>query len=307
MKRSPWIVAVGILAIAIGLNGVLQGLASLASTVHQGIEHSNQGSVKGSGDDVAQNKESLSSINGKSRQESSQQYDPPLSDQAFELLGRLLADNNPWEAIRAVVYLLISGAYFLAGITLIFKSFGPRLFLWVMAVSVFWSLMQMLLYSQAEIQMLLAVFSVFAPSMAIDVTLAAIVWGVTRVPQKEDIRNADLTSSTDRGFSMAKAMNVWIPKITGISAAVFVFIFPFWLLGVPGVDNTYAQGWRMGLDVVMYYPVAWSLAFGVSWLLKKAAPPDRQRDLNIVVSLCMLLFFSLAVLRLSQAFRLIAA
>ncbi len=155
--------------------------------------------------------------------------------------------------------------------------------------------------------MLLMVAPVFAPSVVIDVILVAIVWAVTRMQTKEETKKEDLTSSSAEGSSMPTTVNRWIHKVTGVLAALFALIFPFWILGVPGVENTYAQGWRMGLDAIMYYPIAWVAVFGVSWLLKKIIPLDRQTALSVVVSLCFFIFFSIALVRLGQAFSLIAA
>lgn len=306
MKRSTWIIVVGVLATVIGLNGVLQGLISLASTVHQVMEQPEMVSEGAFDDGVPSNEESSAPGKEQPTHERSQQYDPPFSDQAFEILGRLLADNNSWAVVRTVVYLLIAGAYVVAGIVLIFKPSGPRIFFLVIAASIFWSLMQILFYSQAEMEMLLTAAMIFGPSVVIDVILGAIVWAVTRVQPLAETRNEDQVSLPAEGSRMALTMNVWIPKITGIFAALFALIFPFWILGVPGVENTYAQGWRMGLDVIMYYPIAWAIVFGVSWLLKKAIPLNRQTTLNGVVSLCLFIFFSMALVRLGQAFSLIA-
>ena len=306
MKRSVWIIVVGLLAIVIGGNGILQGLVSLASTVHQNMEPSKMESEGAFRDGIASGEEAFPHINEQSKQESSQEYDPSFSDQAFEVLGRVLADNNPWALIRTLGYLLIAGAFVIAGIVLIFKPYGPQVFFSVIGVSIFWSLMQILFYSQTEMEMLLIVAPVFGPSVVIDVILAAIVWAVTRAPQKEEIRQGENISSIDQGFSLATTVNVWVPKITGISAGLFALVFPFWMLGVPGVENTYAQGWRMGLDVIMYYPLAWVAVFGISWLLKKTISPDRQATLDVVVSFCLFIFFSIALLRLGQALSLIA-
>ncbi len=306
MKRSVWIVVVGLLAILIGGNGILQGLASLASTIHEVSEQSTMVREGKIGKGVASSEKSRPPVTEQPKDERSNQYDPPLSDQAFELLWRLLADHHQWDVVRTAFYLLLSVAYLIAGIALVFKSYGPRIFLGVVAASLFWSLMQILWYSQGEMEMLLIAAPVFGPSVVIDLLLAAIVWAVARGPLKEPTKHEDRTSSTDRGLSLASVMNVWIPKITGFSAALFGLIVPFWLLGVPGVENTYAQGWRMGLDVIMYYPFAWVTVFGISWLLKRALPLDRQAALNIGVSLCFLVFFSMALLRLGQAFQLIA-
>ncbi len=295
MKKSAWIVVVGLLAIVIGANGIVQGLVSLASTIHESMEQSNMTSEG-----------SLPHSQEPSNHENDQQYDQPIGDQAFELLARLTADNNPWATIRTVVYLLMAGAYLVAGLFLIFKPYGVRIFFWAMAASIFWSLLQILFYSHAEIEMLLMVAPVFGPSMVIDGILALIVWYATRVHPQEETRNEDRMSSTAGRFTMATTVNVWVPKITGISAALFALIFPFWILGVPGVENNYALGWRMGLDVIMYYPIAWVIVFGVAWLLKKFIPLDRQAALNAVASLCLFIFFSIALVRLGQAFSLIA-
>ncbi len=306
MKWSVWLMIIGFLAIVIGGNGILQGLVSLASTIHEVMEQptkvGQEESVKG----IDSSEESPPRVTTQMEDERAQPYDPPLSDQAFELLWRLSADNNPWELIRTIIYLLISVAYLVAGIALILKPYGPRLFFGVVAASLLWSLIQILWFSRAEMEMLLIVAPVFGPSVVIDVILAAIVWAVTRAPRKELAQNEDRPSSTARKLSLVTVMNVWVPKITGFSAALFGLIVPFWLLGVPGVENTYAQGWRMGLDVILYYPIAWVTVFGISWLLKKAMPLDRQAALNMGVSLCFLVFFSMALLRLGQALQLIA-
>ena len=306
MKRSTWIIVVGVLAILIGINGMVQGLASLASTIHQAIEQSEVISGREVTDPAESSEETFSHRSAQSLHESSQKYDPPVSDQAFEVLGRLLADNNPWGTFRSVVYLLIAGAYLIAGIVLIFKPYGSRIFLRVMAASISWSLMQMVFYSHAEMEMLFVVAPVFGPSVVIDVILAVIVWAATRVQPLKETGNEDRSRSMDRGFRMDRLMNVLVPKITGISAGIFALIFPFWILGVPGVNNTFAQGWRMGLDVLMYYPIAWVTVFGISWLLKTVIPLDRQAVLNALVSICLFVFFSIALLRIGQALRLIA-
>ncbi len=305
MKRSAWIVVVGLLTIVIGANGVLQGLVSLASTVHQSMDQSKLSSGREGNDGAGSSEASFPPSKEHPTRESAQQSDPSLGDKAFGLLAYWSADSNSWAISRTVVYLLIAGAYLIVGIALLTKPYGPRLFPGVMAVSIFWSLIQLLVYSKADSEMLLVVAPVFAPSVVIDVTLAAIVWTLTRAQPIEGTRKADPTSSSAEGISLATTVNRWIPKITGILAAIFALIFPVWILGVPGVENTYAQGWRMGLDVILYYPIAWVTVLGVSWLLKKAIPLDRQIALNMARSLFLLLFFSMALLRLGQAFSLI--
>lgn len=48
-----------------------------------------------------------------------------------------------------------------------------------------------------------------------------------------------------------------ITKVGHTMAAACVLALPLWLLGVPGVENQYARGWKMGLNVLLLFPPAW--------------------------------------------------
>jgi hypothetical protein len=63
-----------------------------------------------------------------------------------------------------------------------------------------------------------------------------------------------------------------------ISGGVCLLIFPLWLLGTPGASgSSFAQGWQLGLNVLLYYPPAVAFLFFFSrlhrWTTRKAARP----------------------------------
>jgi hypothetical protein len=63
-----------------------------------------------------------------------------------------------------------------------------------------------------------------------------------------------------------------------ISGGVCMLIFPLWMLGTPGAtDSGFAAGWRLGLNVLLYYPPSVATLFFVSrlhrWTSRKAARP----------------------------------
>jgi hypothetical protein len=63
-----------------------------------------------------------------------------------------------------------------------------------------------------------------------------------------------------------------------ISGGVCMLIFPLWMFGTPGAtDSSFAAGWQLGLNVLLYYPPAVAALFFVSrlhrWTTRKAARP----------------------------------
>jgi hypothetical protein len=79
---------------------------------------------------------------------------------------------------------------------------------------------------------------------------------------------------------------------------------PVWILGVPGAENEYARGWKMGLSVILAYPaiilpvfIAWRKA-GKS--AEEAHRDSRRRYLGMF-SIALLL---LALLCLTAAFQI---
>src|SRR5262245_59088258 len=57
-------------------------------------------------------------------------------------------------------------------------------------------------------------------------------------------------------------------SFSGLLAVLCVIALPFWLMGVPGVENSYAKGWKLGLYVVLLYPAAW-LCVSAYWLIAR--------------------------------------
>ena len=63
-----------------------------------------------------------------------------------------------------------------------------------------------------------------------------------------------------------------------ISGGVCMLIFPLWLFAMPGASgSSFAAGWQLGLNVLLYYPPAVASLFLVSclhrWTVRKAARP----------------------------------
>src|SRR5262245_33815298 len=56
--------------------------------------------------------------------------------------------------------------------------------------------------------------------------------------------------------------------VSGLLAGLCVVALPFWLMGVPGVDNSYAKGWKIGLFALLLYPIGWLCIFAC-WLTTK--------------------------------------
>ena len=89
--------------------------------------------------------------------------------------------------------------------------------------------------------------------------------------------------------------------ITGWVAAVCVGIFPFWLLGLPGTNNDYADGWYLGLQILMGFPAIWLIIYVTFRVLKTFLHTSRHEFLEKGVSIGFQLLFALAVFRFCQA------
>src|SRR5262245_51783724 len=62
-----------------------------------------------------------------------------------------------------------------------------------------------------------------------------------------------------------KAFCITALSMSGVLAAFCLLALPLWLMGVPGIENAYAKGWKIGLCAVLLYPIAWLGVF-VLWL-----------------------------------------
>jgi hypothetical protein len=66
-----------------------------------------------------------------------------------------------------------------------------------------------------------------------------------------------------------------VPLVAG---GVCMLIFPLWLFGTPAASgSTFATGWQLGLNVLLYYPPAVATLFFISrlhrWTVRKATRP----------------------------------
>lgn len=68
-------------------------------------------------------------------------------------------------------------------------------------------------------------------------------------------------------------VSLWLSGVIAVLSAVAL---PLWLLGVPGVDNAYARGWKIGLNVVLVYPLSWIALFVLSRILKRQFTGELQ-------------------------------
>jgi hypothetical protein len=63
-------------------------------------------------------------------------------------------------------------------------------------------------------------------------------------------------------------------------AALSVLALPLWLMGVPGVHNSYAKGWKIGLFAVILYPIGWLCVFTFWRVARKQTTAEHLLALN---------------------------
>ena len=91
--------------------------------------------------------------------------------------------------------------------------------------------------------------------------------------------------------------------ISSTIAALCVLTLPMWALGVPGVENQYAKGWKMGLNVLLVYPLAWFLNYAPYFVLRNRLGEAARLHWQSISSAIALLCILIAAYRLIQAFR----
>lgn len=96
-----------------------------------------------------------------------------------------------------------------------------------------------------------------------------------------------------------------VAGFSGIVAGLCILIFPVWILGIPGIDNEYARGWNMGLNVILLYPVACALNY-IPYLFVRGrlSRLSLLRWQQVVTAIAIALFL-LAAVRMSQALKII--
>lgn len=86
-------------------------------------------------------------------------------------------------------------------------------------------------------------------------------------------------------------------------AALCVLALPMWALGVPGVENQYARGWKMGLNVLLFYPLAWFINYAPYFLARQKVGDETRLRWQTISSAIAILILLVATARLIQAFK----
>jgi hypothetical protein len=91
-----------------------------------------------------------------------------------------------------------------------------------------------------------------------------------------------------------KAFCITALSLSGLLATLCLLALPFWLMGVPGVENADAKGWKIGLYAVLLYPIAW-LCVLVFWLgASKQMRPEHLSMLHLSVGAGVLVLLGVA-------------
>lgn len=91
--------------------------------------------------------------------------------------------------------------------------------------------------------------------------------------------------------------------LSGVVAGLCVLVLPMWALGVPGVENNYAKGWRMGLNVLLIVPLAWFCDYVPYFLLRNRVGEETRLRWQFVSAAIAVLILLAAAARMFQAFR----
>ena len=94
--------------------------------------------------------------------------------------------------------------------------------------------------------------------------------------------------------------------ITGILAVASLVAIPLWLIGVPGVQNQYAKGWKIGLYGVALYPLVWLGIFRYWWTARNTNDLAHQAEVNLWAGSLALTVLALASAVMLYAFRVMS-
>jgi hypothetical protein len=95
-------------------------------------------------------------------------------------------------------------------------------------------------------------------------------------------------------------------SITTISrniAVLCVMALPMWALGAPGVENQYAKGWKMGLNVLLIYPVAWVINYTPYFVMKNRISAESRLRWQFITGSLALIILLIATMGMLQAFK----
>jgi hypothetical protein len=89
----------------------------------------------------------------------------------------------------------------------------------------------------------------------------------------------------------------------GLLAVLSLVAVPLCLIAVPGVENSYARGWKIVFSVVLAYPVVWVISFIVSRVVMKQMAPH---TLHLWFGGIWWLLLLVAVIALISAYRIMS-
>src|SRR5262245_3924795 len=95
-------------------------------------------------------------------------------------------------------------------------------------------------------------------------------------------------------------------SVTGIAAGLSTVALPFWLMGVPGVKNSYARGWKLGLYAVLLYPIAWCCLFLFWRTARKQAAAEQLAALSLWTGAGSLVLAAVAAVVVFCAFKVMS-
>lgn len=97
-----------------------------------------------------------------------------------------------------------------------------------------------------------------------------------------------------------------ITIISSVAAGLSVLALPMWALGVPGVENQYAKGWKMGLNVLLVFPIAWLLNYAPYFVMRNRLNDTNRAQWQTVTGSIACLCLLAATVRMFQAFKTMA-
>ncbi len=93
-----------------------------------------------------------------------------------------------------------------------------------------------------------------------------------------------------------------IAIISGAIAGLCMLALPLWLLGVPAVENQYARGWRMGLNVLLIYPVVWLFNYVSYFVMRNRIGEQSRLRWQLIAGSIALVILLIAIVQMLQAF-----
>ena len=94
--------------------------------------------------------------------------------------------------------------------------------------------------------------------------------------------------------------------LSGVLAGASVLSLPIWLLGVPGVEGSYAKGWKLGLFTVLIYPIVWACIFTFWRIARKHVEVGQEMTLNLWIGIGSLVAIVIAAAFVFYAFKVMS-